>query len=565
MSTAAIAEIRNKAMGLEAAGRRADARSILEEALKDSPVDAGLANTAGNMAMRDGAHEEAERLFGLAAKAMPNSLEFALNHAIALAAIGRHREVAGRLEPFEAEGRNQAKYCSVRANSARLGGSPGDAARWYDAALDLEPQHARALHGRARAAIECGEADALRRFDAALAVNQGDPDLWLGRAQALDVDGRSEEARQIMEQLAEQAPHWIDGLRFLAQLRLADRDADWDLPFSIAAQRVPQDPNIAMEHYKALESLDRYAEAAEVAKEAQTRFPDAAVFRLYEAMAASASAQLERASRLFESLKTESPERMLQEGRHEIRTGKIERAEALLSQSVASDPHSVGGWALLGIAWRLLGDSRGTWLHEQAGLVELLPLQGADEVLPAVEPILHELHEGSPFPLGQSLRGGTQTRGKLFDRREPQIERLHQAISATLEGYRSALPSADPEHPLLRYRDAPWRITGSWSVRLSGGDGDHHTSHIHPHGIISSALYCVVPEDAANAEQHGWLEIGRPPVDLHLDLPPLRTIEPKEGHLALFPSTLYHGTTPFAEAQRMTVAFDVTAQQESGA
>ncbi|NBC88460.1 MAG: hypothetical protein GVX90_03010, partial [Alphaproteobacteria bacterium] len=119
--------------------------------------------------------------------------------------------------------------------------------------------------------------------------------------------------------------------------------------------------------------------------------------------------------------------------------------------------------------------------------------------------------------------------------------------------------------PLLRHRETPWRLLGSWSVRLAGsgsGGGDYHTAHIHPQGILSSALYLVVPEEAhapvaEGARPPGWLEIGRPPPDLGLDLPPLTTIEPREGHLALFPSTLYHGTTPFGSAERMTVAFDV--------
>jgi len=34
-------------------------------------------------------------------------------------------------------------------------------------------------------------------------------------------------------------------------------------------------------------------------------------------------------------------------------------------------------------------------------------------------------------------------------------------------------------------------------------------------------------------------------------------IEPKPGRLALFPSWMWHGTRPFAEGERITVAFDV--------
>ena len=38
---------------------------------------------------------------------------------------------------------------------------------------------------------------------------------------------------------------------------------------------------------------------------------------------------------------------------------------------------------------------------------------------------------------------------------------------------------------------------------------------------------------------------------------PCRKIEPKPGHLVLFPSWMWHGTVPFTQGERLTVAFDV--------
>jgi hypothetical protein len=55
----------------------------------------------------------------------------------------------------------------------------------------------------------------------------------------------------------------------------------------------------------------------------------------------------------------------------------------------------------------------------------------------------------------------------------------------------------------------------------------------------------------------GWLELGRPPPDLKMDLEPIETIEPEPGYLVLFPSYLYHGTRRFPAGERMSVAFDV--------
>ncbi len=60
----------------------------------------------------------------------------------------------------------------------------------------------------------------------------------------------------------------------------------------------------------------------------------------------------------------------------------------------------------------------------------------------------------------------------------------------------------------------------------------------------------------------GHIELGRPPPKLRIDLEPRYTLRPIPGYLALFPSTLYHGTRPFSDGRRMTVAFDVQHRVE---
>jgi hypothetical protein len=163
------------------------------------------------------------------------------------------------------------------------------------------------------------------------------------------------------------------------------------------------------------------------------------------------------------------------------------------------------------------------------------------------------LHTTRAHPPGQSLRGGTQTRGLLFERDEPEIAALRRAIETAIRDYWADLPPADPAHPLLRHRGGQPRIAGSWSVRLTGGG--FHIAHYHPNGVLSSACYLVVPEPSAPME--GWLEIGGPPGGLGLEIEPFERIEPRPGLMALFPSFFFHGTRPFAEGERLTVAFDV--------
>ena len=103
---------------------------------------------------------------------------------------------------------------------------------------------------------------------------------------------------------------------------------------------------------------------------------------------------------------------------------------------------------------------------------------------------------------------------------------------------------------------SPNRFAGSWSVRLGGGG--HHSNHVHPQGWISSALYLALPSrQATDSPESGFLVLGEPPAELGIDLAPHTVIEPKVSRVALFPSWMWHGTRPFAEGERLTVAFDV--------
>lgn len=548
---------RERAIKAERDGHPALASGIIYQGLAEWPDHADLHNDAASLRLRAGDPADAETLFARAQSLAPDNPEFTINRAIALVRLGRQAEACDLLADIEPLAQALPRYWSVRGNAAHAARRMDDAARNYNRCLVLDPRHSRGLHGRASVAIERGEVDAEARFDAALALDPGAPDLWLGKAQALDAAGRSNAARQIMEQVTAQAPGWLDGLKFLAQLKLGAGESDFTSHYREAARRHPADPNIPYAHAETLAALDFAAEAAEIAAEARKRFPQKASFALLEAVHGGSVGDDERAEAIFTKLALQTPRRWIQEARHRIRSSEFERAERLLERALEREPWSITAWALLGVVWRLTGNPRAEWLHGQEGLVQYLPLRENDELLSRVLALLRELHANSPLPLGQSLRGGTQTRGILFERTEPVLAELRAAILATIAQYHAGIPAADETHPLLRYTDTPLRLAGSWSVRLTGGGGDYHTAHIHPQGIFSSALYLVVPDDAQGEEQRGWLEIGRPPLDLRCDLGPLFSIQPKPGYLALFPSTLYHGTTLFGDAERMTVAFDV--------
>lgn len=548
----------DKARAATQIGDPMGALNVLQSGLAAHPDSALLEHAAGSVLMMQGRAGEAAAHFGKAFALEPKTFDHAVDQAIALTQSGSNSEALTVLTKIEKKGARHAHYCSTRANAERGAGNGAMAARWYDRALKIEPDRPKALLGRANVALERGESSAVKRFDKALSVDPHNPMVQMGKAQALEMSGEFVAAIGVLDEITTAYPQMTDALRLKAQLRFALGDEDFASHYAEAAEQLPADPAIPISWSVALAGMDCEAEAAEVAARARKAFPEEHGFAMLEAVYAGAAGNHDRAEAVFAALKFDTPERRVHEARHRIRLGEHDRAEGLLDKALNEVPHNIDAWSLRGIVWRLLDDPRAEWLHEQAGLVELMPLNARSDLLDKAAATLRTLHKASTMHLGQALRGGTQTRGNLFQRADPVLTELHEAARKTLQRYRAALPSPDDTHPLLRHLGVPWRIAGSWSVRMTG-KGGHHRPHIHPEGIVSSALYLVVPDEVNEEGQRGWLEIGRPPPDLGLDLPPLRVIQPQAGHLALFPSTLYHKTTPYEVAERLTVAFDVAS------
>jgi hypothetical protein len=235
--------------------------------------------------------------------------------------------------------------------------------------------------------------------------------------------------------------------------------------------------------------------------------------------------------------------------------GAVDAALPYIDEAIGTRDSAI--WPYAATAWRLAGDPRSEWLEGAPGLVQTVDLTEALPPLTGLAEFLRSLHLASGEDLDQSVRGGTQTDGPLLSRIDPQIRRMRSAIVIAVESYVSKLPAHDGGHPLLRERrDRRIRFAGSWSVRLRSGG--RHANHVHPQGWISSALYIALPpRKPTEREDAGWLTLGQPPDNLGVAAEPWREIEPREGLLALFPSWMWHGTRPFEQGERLTVAFDV--------
>lgn len=553
--SAEAARLREQAVEAARGGRVQDAAALHQRAVALAPNDASILNSAALYWSKQG---EAERAIGLLRRAIgadANNAEPLFNLCLILTEGGRADEALALLAARQPAMRGVARYWSIRAGAERALGRKLDALASYEAAARLDPANAKASHGRARMTLETGQ-PAVELYSSLVRTEPGNAEAWLGYAQALDADRRVGEARDVLETLVAKAPGWTDALEVLARMRWASGERDGFCDHYAAAVRQAPQPAVYASWSRMLAGVDLFAEAADVAAAARIVFPDLEDFALVEAGHRGEAGEDMAAEAIFARLSAMTPERALHEARHRLRTGEGEAAEKLCAGLIEQFPDQVTAWALRGIAWRLLDDPRSDWLHGQDGLIRSIPL-GLDRAeLDRAIDYLDLLHDSSAVPVGQSVRAGTQTRGGLFDRNEPEARRIEAAFQEVIAAYRAGLPARDERHPLLRHRAHGWRIAGSWSVRMV--DAGHHIQHIHPHGLISSAAYFAVPASAADGQaKAGWLELGRPPASLRLDLEPQAIIEPRVGHCVLFPSTLYHGTRPFPAGKRMSVAIDV--------
>ncbi|HYW17507.1 MAG TPA: putative 2OG-Fe(II) oxygenase [Allosphingosinicella sp.] len=433
-----------------------------------------------------------------------------------------------------------------------------EAAQAYEAALASDSGNRAAVDGRARIALRRKEPDALAHCRRAVGLRGDDPELQLQMILSVAVE-LGEDAIPLLRDFVRLHPGVTTAQERLAEMRAEAGEGDaFAEAYEAAIRARPRDKALRLSHAMSLARAGRPERALESAKAARALFGDDRDFMLLEAFVATHEGLVDRAGELLGRL-DDGPDAQLARGQHYLQTGRPLEAKNVLEAAVRASPGNLMIWAVLAVAWRLAGDSRHAWLCEQPGLYSTCDLGlGAAELARLAE-VLRALHSARFHPVGQSLRGGTQTRGSLLARTEPEIVALGRRLGDAVQSHVANLPPADPNHPLLRHRNAPMGFGGSWSVRLA--DGGFHVSHVHPGGVLSSACYVSLPERPGGDDaQEGWLEVGRPPPELKVDLPPVATVEPRPGRLVLFPSYVFHGTRPFRAGERLTVAFDVVAR-----
>ncbi len=548
------------------AGRTAEAIAHFRASLAQTEKQPHVHNNLASALLAAGDRELAERHYRRALTLKPGYPDAQYNLALLLTKT-RPGEAKALLEDaIRANPNNGSAYDALSLALGELGDTKGAFASASRASL-LSPNSHTAQHNLGQAAMAVHDHPAAERaYAAALKLQPGSDASWIGLGNALRSQERNEEAKRAYERAIASNPSNVDAHRLFNELLWQTGETDRYLgSFPTALASRPADNALRIAYANELMRIRRPAEAIKELSALSETVRDDATANNALARAWSMSGDFDRAiAHHRRALETAPAVAGYTENFIETLLKAERHAEALEfgETAYARFPRDQGILAMYTTALQVHGDKRHGRIADFSNIAKVFDIEpprgfeDKDAFNRALAVELRAMHATKNHPTDQTLRGGTQTYGALFDRESPTIVQLRANIRDAISRFIAEMPD-DRDHPFFSRKSKSFAFSGSWSVCLR--EGGFHTNHIHPKGWISSAYYVTVPKEAADeASTPGWFKMGETNLQLGRFERIQRLVQPKVGQLILFPSYFWHGTVPFQSvSERLTVAFDV--------
>ncbi|HVV64876.1 MAG TPA: tetratricopeptide repeat protein [Rhizomicrobium sp.] len=548
-------------------GDLAEAEALLRRAVALAPKEAALFNNLGNLQRRLGDIPGAEYSLRTAISLNGAYPEAHYNLGLTLQAAGfpdhalaAHRRAA-TLNPRYVEAHVQI------AAILRERGEAEEALKELDLALRANARsfEAHYYRGCALADLERCE-EAIQAYNAALSIRPNDGVALHALGNAHAAMGRTDEAIAHYRRALDAKPDLLEAHRDLnALLWDLDRPDEALRSYAIARGRVGETPDLLLAEANHRIRLEQPEIAEALLRRARQAAPERIDVGNALARALVMRRKFDEGVKLLEELMQAEPEAIYNHRDAAIaylQMGEPREAARRLEEALSIAPFDQLHLAHLALAWRELGDSRLDALMDLNALVqvyEIEPPQGFADIETfnaALSEDLRKLHNRRREPLDQTLRGGTQTIGYLFDRHTKALDAVQERIREAVADYVRRMPD-DPSHPVGARRSETFDFASAWSCQLRSSG--YHTNHVHPKGWISSAYYAALPDVVSEGSgRQGWIKFGESNLGLGERDRPDRTVKPAVGKLVLFPSYFWHGTIPFvSDSARLTIAFDI--------
>lgn len=546
-----------------------EAESFFRRSLKSNADQPQVLNNLGNLLKDLGRSEEAISCYEKAIKLSPSfadpqySLGQVFHQQSDYEKSEHHLSQAIRCKPDE------PRFHNALGVLLKDQGKLQRAVASYKAALSIRPNYLFALHNLGVAlGLQGNHAGAHKYFEQAIVQDPRVPELRLALANTCLELGEYDKADEQYRTAVALRPDYVEAHEFLNKLYWEQGRKDvFAKSYEVCIPKAHSSASLREAYVRALELSGNYQAAMDATLQAFKdvgRTPD--LLRRHARLLANMNRPSDALVALEEALETAADNSAIRmdTARLLIQTGKYGGALRHLDQVAVKAPFNQEMWAYRSLCWRLLDDRRYQWLNDYENFVMQGYIETPDgfENLPAFLARLQEdlrmLHKGNTAPLDQSLRGGTQTHGNLFDTGLETVQALKQQVQKHVFRYIESLPD-DVEHPLLSRKTKGFNFGGSWSVELSS-EG-FHVNHVHSNGWISSAFYVDVPPqiDQKGTTHEGWIKFGESGLNLGSERECIeKIVQPQPGLLVLFPSYMWHGTVPFnGENTRLTAPFDI--------
>ena len=541
--------------------------ALFERSLKSNPSQPNVLNNLGNALLDLQRPQEAVQAYEAALKLQPDYADALNNLGLAYLALDNPAAAQAALQRAVTAAPRNAKAWAALGRALRGSDRMDEAIAAFQTALSLRPNHIPTLHNFAvtlRLAGQPENAAKILQHCAAADLRSAEIRYNLGHCY-YDL-GQLDDAAAAYRAAISLDPIYRDAHDSLNRLYFQRGDSQRYLSSYVDALRDhPNDAGLLADLASRLNLGGQTGQSLDLLQDAVSRGVDSPSIQHKLGQACWAHAQQDMALSHFQAAIDADPDAV--EYRLELARALIIREQyqdALEALGPALERHPLDQQAIAyqTLALRFLGDPRAEQLNDYARFVQASILRpppewgGVEAFNRRLEQVLAALHTTSQHPLEQTLRGGTQTMGDLFDQKAPEIAVVRQMIEAAVEKYIAALPE-DAEHIFLSRKSTAFRFAGSWSVRLRSQG--FHLNHVHSEGWISSCYYVALPKAVDRAaDRQGWIKFGETGLSLGPREHIAKVVRPEVGKLVLFPSYMYHGTVPFEEdAFRTTIAFDV--------
>ena len=545
-----------------------DAENYFRQSLKSEQRQPQVLNNLANLIRSMGRVDEAIGLYQKAVRMEPRFADGWFNLGLAHQGRAEHPAAIDAFKKAQAINPRDPRFSNSLGISCKELDRLEEAIEAYDQALASTPEHFRSLHNKGVALrLKQEPIAAIACYQKALRVGSDVPELRFNLACALHDAGRIEETEQELRKAIDLRPDYLDAHETLNKMYWETDNSDKFCESYVAAiERSPQSAELRAEYAHMLEMADRFDEAEEILKQGIRECGEHADLLHGLAKATGRRGESETSLSYFASAIRADPDKQpvrIDVSRYLIQLGNYNLALQHLDEAERLNPWDQEMWAYRGLCWRFLGDERDAWLNDYDRFVQVRYLEapeGYDDLehfLTALRRVLIGMHDTVTHPIDQSLKGGTQTAGRLIHQPIKEIQDYRKALEKQINDYLAGLPK-DPSHPFLGRFSGEYRFSGSWSIRLKS-EG-FHVNHVHPEGWLSGPTYIEVPRVIREDDdtRAGWVKFGETGLSLGPERERIgKAVRPEEGLCAFFPSYTWHGTYPFlSEEYRMTAPMD---------